>query len=255
MKTSKSNNLKQNDRNDCKKRKIKEAKVFFPEKKTKIEQKVEVPNELWMKIMNFLPTKDIFTSFALVNKHFHDLTMSPSSIKYLQIKDIENDFDFDKVIEVVNRSKGLKELSILECPEYWYRFVFRAMQASIRLNSLKISMIPNELQQRNASIVALLGPLAFGLTVPTNDLQLTFGPELIEKITQSSQLKILELNGLILTPEAAIKVSQMEELRSLRLSNQESGAVTPNLIHELAQNCHKLEKIEIHSTPPRLWAC
>ena len=240
MKTSKSNNLKKIDRTAYKMRKNNEAKIITPEKKSKIEGKIKVPNELWMKIMNFLPTKDIFTSFALVNKHFHNLTMSPSSIKYLQIKDIDNDFDFDKVIEVVNRSIGLKELLILECPEYWHRFVFRAMQASIQLNSLKISMNPK-------GIIDLFGPLAYRLSFPTYDSQLTCNPELMEMIVQSSKLTILELNGIILTSEAAIKVCQMRHLKSLRLSHQKSGIVTPNLINELSQNCDKLEKIEILS--------
>ena len=148
METSKFNKFKKNDRTASKRKQNKEANVIIPNKKTKIERKVELPNELWMKIMHFLTTEDILTSFAIVNKHFYDLTLSSGSIKYLSIKDIENDFDFDKVIEVVNRSKGLKELSIIDCPEYWQRFVFRSIQASMSLHTLKISIDLKEHQQQ-----------------------------------------------------------------------------------------------------------
>ena len=51
----------------------------------------ELPNEMWMKIMSHLKNKDIFKSFALVNKHFHALTLDPSTVKYLELEDIRRD--------------------------------------------------------------------------------------------------------------------------------------------------------------------
>ena len=39
----------------------------------------KLPNELWMKILTYLTTHDIFANFSLVNNHFHGLTLNPSA--------------------------------------------------------------------------------------------------------------------------------------------------------------------------------
>ena len=84
-------------------------------KKLKLEQNVEMPklpNEIWLKIMSYLPCKDLFGRFALVNKHFHELSLDPSALKHLQIEDIENELQFKNLMKVVKRSKNLKGISV-----------------------------------------------------------------------------------------------------------------------------------------------
>ena len=55
-----------------------------PDKKIKLNAgRLDVPNEIWTKIMNYLPTNNIFKNFGLVCKRFHGLT---SGVKYLQCK-------------------------------------------------------------------------------------------------------------------------------------------------------------------------
>ena len=34
-----------------------------------VKKSLHLPNEIWLKIMNYMITKDIFRSFDLVNKH------------------------------------------------------------------------------------------------------------------------------------------------------------------------------------------
>ena len=55
------------------------------ETELKVRRSVHLPNEIWLKIMNYMITKDIFRSFDLVNKHFNKLTLD---INYLQVKNI-----------------------------------------------------------------------------------------------------------------------------------------------------------------------
>ena len=76
----------------------------------------KVPNEIWMKIMSYLKTRDMFGKFALVNKHFHGLTLDPSAVKYLHIAEVRNKTRskvlFKKWMKIVKRSRTLKELKI-----------------------------------------------------------------------------------------------------------------------------------------------
>ena len=46
--------------------------------KLDLEQKVTLPDELWLKIFSFLKTKDLFLQIALVCNHFNNLTLDGS---------------------------------------------------------------------------------------------------------------------------------------------------------------------------------
>ena len=45
--------------------------------KIDIIKKTELPNEIWLKIINCMKTKDLFKNFILVCKQFNTLTMDP----------------------------------------------------------------------------------------------------------------------------------------------------------------------------------
>ena len=49
------------------------------DKRLKIDsiKKTELPNEIWLKIINCMKTKDLFKNFILVCKQFNTLTMDP----------------------------------------------------------------------------------------------------------------------------------------------------------------------------------
>ena len=105
------------------------------------DDSTKLPNELWMKILTYLPTKNIFKNFALVNKHFHGLTLDPSAIKYLQIKDVQC-HQVGKMEKVLKRCKNLKELSITKnTDDYNDDFVMKAMEITKNLESVKISVV------------------------------------------------------------------------------------------------------------------
>ena len=43
--------------------------------------KINVPDEIWLKIMSYLGNKTIFSNLSLVNKHFNSLTHDSRVIK------------------------------------------------------------------------------------------------------------------------------------------------------------------------------
>ena len=65
-----------------------------PEKSLNPVQDVEVssvrnvalPDEIWLKIIQYLPTKHVFGKLALTCKKFHNLSQDSNAIKYLQVK-------------------------------------------------------------------------------------------------------------------------------------------------------------------------
>ena len=63
------------------------------------KRSVHLPNEIWLKIINYLKTKDIFGSFALINKYFNQLTPDISVIKYLQVKNRSKSFEMLQCVE------------------------------------------------------------------------------------------------------------------------------------------------------------
>ena len=80
------------------------------EKKLKIEpaRKLELPSEIWLKIMNCLNTKDLMTNFALVCKNFNNFV---KDVKYLQLKNI-TDIRFESALKLLKTTKHLKEISV-----------------------------------------------------------------------------------------------------------------------------------------------
>ena len=76
-------------------------------KKKKLECK-KLPNELWLKIMNYLNTKDLMTNMVLVCKTFNSLT---KDVNYLELKDI-TELKFDSAINFLKTTTHLKEIRI-----------------------------------------------------------------------------------------------------------------------------------------------
>ena len=97
------------------KRKSEEKIEAFVKKQTKIEfEQVEIfPDEIWLKIINYLSTTDIFQKFALVCQHFQALTLDGSAIKYLELKGLPKKKKMvEKLMEILKKSKSVKEIKM-----------------------------------------------------------------------------------------------------------------------------------------------
>ena len=248
---------------NTKKRPFENSKCAISTKKSKFaildQQKCHLPNEMWIKIVNLLPTYDVFRNFALVNKHFHSLTLSPSSIKYLNIYCIFDDDHFEEVIKVIKRSNTLNELSIDFCPDYWKRLIIPALEASKNLKSLKVSMDTPDFQwecRYDLEQTMFLNTLVWDgrMEIPPIPY-LTLGPKLMKMITKRKRLQILEIRGLCIKPEVTMLISQMKSLKSLEVSHNWLSLVNPEMIQTLAMNSHRLEKIVIRGRHGSIWGC
>ena len=143
--------LQKNEQRALLKRSIKGSEQRKKAKLTPIKGKnIALPNELWFKIMNYLPTKDLFGTFALVNKKFYTLSLDPNAVKYLQLDDIVHHYDFEDHIKgIVRKYKHIVELSIFaiyghrEGPRTWQTIVEHFMKPGLykKLKSLKVAVI------------------------------------------------------------------------------------------------------------------
>ena len=212
-------------------------------KKVKLDSgKVELPNEIWTKIMHHLSTKDIFKNFGLVSKRFHSLI---GGIKYLQVKNIDRVYFCKEIIEIVKNSKALIELDLdfhyshakPPCSvklEYFSNFVKEAINLCHRLKSVKIS----------------------GCCYVNFDFML-----IIKKL--ENHLEHLTLDKVQTTPEVLIKINKLKSLKSLKLSRlnyypsffvnkvnmdivSEHNIFNPQVIHALANNSMKLESVDFY---------
>ena len=74
---------------------------------------MEIPNEIWLKIMNYLPTEDIFLNFACLNKRLNGLTKDSKALKYLSLQ-----FKSKEAMKILKRSTGLVGLRIKQISSY-----------------------------------------------------------------------------------------------------------------------------------------
>ena len=97
------------------KRKSEEKIEAFVKKQTKNQfEQIEIfPDEIWLKIINYLSTTDIFQKFALVCQHFQALTLDGSAIKYLELKGLPKKKKMvEKLMEILKKSKSVKEIKM-----------------------------------------------------------------------------------------------------------------------------------------------
>ena len=124
-------------------------KFSVPEESSKPEQdlelnslrKVDFPDEIWLKIIQNLPTEDMFGSFAIACKKFHNLTQDSMAVKFLQLKRIDNGLMLINVREAIKRQKGIVELMINKgIGNYMYvnELICHVLRYSPNLKSLKI---------------------------------------------------------------------------------------------------------------------
>ena len=107
--------------------------------------KVQLPDEIWIKILGFMKQKDVFRNFALTCKHFNKLSLDPSIIKSLYLRNIDQ-IDKDHVVKVLKRSRFLKKIEIRHCKSF-LELLSTALEASQKLKSIIIEDYTNDPKQ------------------------------------------------------------------------------------------------------------
>ena len=102
-------------------------------------RKVDLPDEIWLKIIQNLPTEDMLGSFALACKSFNNLTQDSMAVKFLQLEKIDNVVMLVNALKIMKRSKGIVELKMKKfIDEYANELICQVMRSSPKLKSLKI---------------------------------------------------------------------------------------------------------------------
>ena len=187
-------------------------------KKKKLECK-QLPYELWLKIMNYLNTKDLFTNMALVCKNFNSLT---NEVKYLELKEI-SELEFESAINLLKTTTHLKEISLST------KFLSESKKKSMKL---------------------LLQALTSSKSIKSIKLQ----PFLAHNLGSFKQIKTLcpelehvHLRNVIFSTKTVIsQIAQIPTLKSLRISTAMYGGefFTPENILEFS-NSPNLEALSL----------
>ena len=201
------------------------------ENRLKARRSIYLPNEIWLKIINYMKTKDIFGSFALVNKHFNFLTPEISAIKYLQIKNIaESISKYESIMKLLSGCKNMVEFSIEEklCDKYQFMScIIKALESSEKLKSLKISTKHN------------INPeLRYGFGHKIEAISSKF-LEHLEKM--KDKLEHLEFEKIIIRNLHGL-ICKMKNLKSLSIKNRDQ--FDDQFIENLGNSENQLEKIE-----------
>ena len=224
------------------------SKVLEAKTQSQPSRKVEIPEipyEIWVKIMNYLSTNDIFYTLALVNRNSYQLTKDSKALKYLTLKELSKSDKnrFDKGMKFLKSCKNLVELTIINRLNNEQRkdVVDAALRASPNLKSLNITGSGSE----ECYCHDFDAPMH---VVEEHDGY--FGDELDLDVVKTLRKRKTKLENLTLTETYANhlvmdEISKIETLKSLRVLDVETCITTPKVLESLAFNKNQLETIEI----------
>ena len=199
-----------------------------PAKKIKLDsgRKVQLPNEIWLKIMSYLKTKDLLKNFNLVCKHFKSLTLDSSAIKYIDVvKDLYAKEDYQNVVKVIKRAKCLRGISIHENYKHVTHLIAQTLKSNPNVKSIKLERPPPY------------------LTIGRQHQNTPLSPKIIKGIMNSS-VENLALINVKFGLDIASCISKMKTLKSLNIKVDSSFDMVEFLI-ELANNSKYLQAVEL----------
>ena len=93
-----------------------DAEYIILPKKRKFHN-IDLLDEIWRKIFSYLPTQVILGKVARVCKRFNEISKDPTLLKSIKVKNI-SDYDNEYVLKVLERSKCLTKLSVIDCNNF-----------------------------------------------------------------------------------------------------------------------------------------
>ena len=185
-----------------------------------------VPDEIWLKILNYLDQKTIFANFALVCKRFHNLTLDSSAVKHLNFSYISTSDQYENCMKILKRYKALDSVQIENCPKYCNDFISQAFESSPKLKSLIVE----------STMLIPLHIVEFGRTcLPIKD----FGKDLENLVLGNVRIEDQQI-------EMMTTILSLKNLKSLEISLLESKAAI-KFLDLLPKNCLKLSEVSFHT--------
>ena len=199
-----------------------QSSEFRPSKRIKLDQdrNMDLPNEIWSKVIKYLPSNDVYQSLNLVSKRFQCLALNSGVLRDVKIER----FGYDK--------KDLDEkINFLKNSSVPMKFFYdRTIHKKEYLKAIFVA------QNLKSLVIDLGGGRWFQLQ-----------KSVIKVLKQSkSELEHLELHGLSLTPEVLIEISKIKTLKTFRIHKADKVVITPEVVNAFAENENQLENIEFN---------
>ena len=105
----------------------------------KSSTQAELPDEIWLKIIQYLPTKDLFENFALSCKKLHNLSQDSKAIKSLLLNNINTWSKYESVTKVISKSKGLVQLISIQSEDFVNELICQTFVSNPNLRTLNIN--------------------------------------------------------------------------------------------------------------------
>ena len=197
-------------------------------KTAKLECK-KLPNELWLKIMNYLNTKDLINNVALVCKNFNSLT---KEVKYLELNNI-TELEVESAMKVLKTRKHLKEISVStksKNTKFMNQLIIQGLKSSKGIKSIKL------LPTRFIGNGSLSNYTLHGFKRINNYC----------KELEHLQIRDVEFTS----PKVISQIAQITTLKSFKISMTSTvmnGKFTKQNVLDFANNCPNLEAISFYT--------
>ena len=212
------------------KRLASEFEVIKEQKKVKLDpyRRVELPDELWMKIMSYVKSRYLFQNVSLVCKRFYNIHRS--AVQYLEMKSVGKKKEFLAAMKVLSQCKSLKVFEI----EWAYRPYCRVTSMMMMMEDMIKQVLTSSKILKSIKVYFNGG---YG--------SLAEQPFSMDNIkTLGRKLEHLELRGMNIEDKGFL--STLNELKTLKVDciSDENDVIS------LTNNCPKLEAIHLSNLKP-----
>ena len=196
----------------------------FSAKRAKIDsaRRIELPNEIWLKIINFMKTKDLFLNFSFVCKYFNSLAKDFKGLECLQLPRIRDKTQCATIVKLLKGSKRLKEISFLETDtkQHFKTLLMHSLKSHKNIKSIKV--------------VASRFHKAYPLC-----------QKIMENMkTLANNLQCLELHDI--DPETLSEIPNIKTLKTLKIyPATRMATVLPQFIVDISLKCELLETLSL----------
>ena len=195
--------------------------------KTTKSHDIDLLDEIWRKIFSYLPTNDVLGKVARVCKRFYEITKDPTLLKSITVKKF-TDYDHDYIFKVLERSKCLKKLSLIDCDNY--------------KDILSVAL------KSNSNLKTLI------LCHHKSDIHPIFNELIVEdELCDDETVRMIATNCRHLDhlyiqmplSHAALKlIASLHQLKTLHIQNGRT-IISPDIIDQIAKNYTKLESFHV----------
>ena len=193
--------------------------------KTTKPHDIDLLDEIWRKIFSYLPTNDVLGKVARVCKRFYEITKDPTLLKSIKVKKF-TDYDHEYIIKVLERSKCLKKLSVINCDNY-KDILSVALKSNLNLKTLILCHHKSDFHPIFHSVEDKLCNEEIVRMIATNCRNLD---HLYIRMPLS---------------HAALKlIASLHQLKTLHIQNGRT-IISPDIIDQIAKNYTKLESFHV----------